>query len=192
MIVGVLALQGDVSEHYYAAKRAVELYKKNWDVKYVRRKEDMKEITHLIIPGGESTTISRLMIRSGIYDIVREKALDGDLAVMGTCAGSILMAKNVVDDTRVKSLALMNMDIRRNAFGRQRESFEADIEVEGIGKYHAVFIRAPIIEKCYGKCEPLAVIDRGIVMAREEKFLALVFHPELTDDLRIYEMFFGI
>ncbi len=192
MIVGVLALQGDVSEHYYAAKKAIEIYAKNWNVKYVRKKEDLDDITHLIIPGGESTTISRLMIKSGIYDVVRERALNKEMAVMGTCAGSILMARKIVDDSRVKPLALMDMEVRRNAFGRQRESFEAYIEVEGLGKYHAVFIRAPIIERCYGDCNPLAKIDRGIVMAMQDRLLALVFHPELTDDLRIYQMFFEL
>ena len=192
MAVGVLALQGDVSEHYEAVKRAVETYKFNFETKYVKRKEDMKDVTHLIIPGGESTTISRLMIKNGLYNIIRQKAFKGELAVMGTCAGSILMAKKIVDDSRVKPLGLMDIDIRRNAFGRQRESFEADIEIEGIGKYHAVFIRAPIIEKCYGECKVLAGIDRGIVMAKQGKFIALVFHPELTEDTRIYREFLKI
>ena len=192
MVAGVLALQGDVSEHYGAVIRAVETYNLGFETKYVKRKEDMKDVTHLIIPGGESTTISRLMIKNGLYDVIREKAQEGELAVMGTCAGSILMAKNIVDDSRVEPLRLMNMNIRRNAFGRQRESFEADIEVEGIGKYHAVFIRAPIIERCYGDCKVLAKIDQGIVMAKEGKFFALVFHPELTDDVRIYREFLTI
>ena len=189
MVIGVLALQGDVSEHYHAVKRAIDIYNMDFQVKYVKRREDMNNITHLIIPGGESTTISRLMIKSGLYDIIRQKAFDGKIAVMGTCAGSILMAKKIVDDIRVKPLGLMNMDIRRNAFGRQRESFEADIEIEGIGKYHAVFIRAPIIERCYGDCRELARISRGIVMAKQGRHVALVFHPELTEDARVYRYF---
>ncbi len=189
-MIGILAIQGDVSEHYEAAKRAAERYGVGEEVKLVRRAGDMNDVTRLIIPGGESTTISRLMVRSGIYDIVVERAKKGELAVMGTCAGSILMAKNVVDDNRVRTLGLMDMDIRRNAFGRQRESFEADVDIEGIGKFHAVFIRAPVIAACHGDCKPMAKLGDGIIMARQGRFLALVFHPELTDDLRIYEFFF--
>ncbi len=192
MKIGVLALQGDVSEHYEAVKKAAEIYKFKGDVGLVRRVEDLDNITHFIIPGGESTTISRLLVKSGIYNIVVEKAKEGKLAVMGTCAGSILMAKNVVDDNRVKTLALMDMDIRRNAFGRQRESFEADFDFENLGKYHAVFIRAPIIERCYGECRILARLGSGVVMAQQDRFLALVFHPELTNDFRIYKLFFNL
>ena len=192
MKIGVLAIQGDVSEHYEAAKKAAGEFGFECDVVYVRRAKDMKGVTHLIIPGGESTTISRIMIKNGIYDIVKERAEKGELAVMGTCAGSILMAKNIVDDKRVKTLSLIDMDIDRNAFGRQRESFEADIEIEGLGKYHAVFIRAPIIKDCHGDCKVLAKINEGIVIVRQDQFLALVFHPELTDDLRIYKLFFEI
>ncbi len=190
MAIGVLAIQGDVSEHYEAAKRAAERYSVGEGVKLVRRAGDMEDVTRLIIPGGESTTISRLMIKSGIYDLVVDRAKSGELAVMGTCAGSILMAKNVIDDVRVKTLGLMDMDIRRNAFGRQRESFEADVDIEGIGRFHAVFIRAPVIAACHGECIPMAKLGDGIIMARQGRFLALVFHPELTDDLRIYEFFF--
>ncbi len=192
MIVGVLSIQGDVSEHYWAAKKAMEVYGFKGDVQLVKDVNSLEKITHLIIPGGESTTISRLMIKNGIFDKVVKMAISGELAVMGTCAGSILMAKNVVDDTRVKTLGLIDMDIRRNAFGRQRESFEADIDIEEFGKYHAVFIRAPIIERCYKNCKILARIKRNIAMAKQLRFLALVFHPELTEDLRIYKLFFNM
>ncbi len=189
-MIGVLAIQGDVSEHINAAKRASELFDFNEKVKSVRRIEDMKDVTHLIIPGGESTTISRIMHRSGLSSEILKMTERDELAVMGTCAGSILLAKRIVDDSRVKTLSLMDMEIKRNAFGRQRESFESDILIEGIGKFHAVFIRAPIISSCHGSCVPLSKIDEGILMAKQDRFLALVFHPELTDDLRIYQMFF--
>ncbi|RKX54577.1 MAG: pyridoxal 5'-phosphate synthase glutaminase subunit PdxT, partial [Thermotoga sp.] len=109
-----------------------------------------------------------------------------------TCAGSILMAKEIVDDDRVVPLRLMDISVRRNFFGRQRESFETDLEIKGIGKYHAVFIRAPIIEKCMGNCEILATIEDKIVMAREGRHFALVFHPELTSDYRIYKILFQL
>ena len=191
-MIGILAIQGDVSEHYEAAKKASKEYRINEDVRLVRRPKDMEGITRLIIPGGESTTISRIMVKNGLYNLIVDKASKNEIAVMGTCAGSILMAKNIVDDDRVKSLGLIDMDIRRNAFGRQKESFEADVEIDGIGKYHAVFIRAPIIERCHGNCEILGKIEDRITMVRQGRFMALVFHPELTDDLRIYREFFKL
>jgi len=190
MSIGVLAIQGDVSEHYDAAKKAAEMYGIKDEVKLVRRPRDMENVTHLIIPGGESTTISRIMVKNGLYDLIRERALNGELAVMGTCAGSILMAKEIIDDSRVRPLGLIDMRVRRNAFGRQKDSFEADVSIDGLGKYHAVFIRAPIIESCHGDCRVLGKIEDRIIMVQQDRFLALVFHPELTEDLRIYEMFF--
>ncbi len=191
-MIGVLAIQGDVSEHYEAAKRASKEYGIDEEVRLVRRPKDMEGITRLIIPGGESTTISRIMVKNGLYDLIVDKASKNELAVMGTCAGSILMAKNILDDDRVKSLGLIDMDIRRNAFGRQKDSFEAYVEIEGIGKYHAVFIRAPLIERCHGDCRVLGKIEDRIIMVRQGRFMALVFHPELTDDLRIYREFFNL
>ncbi len=191
-MIGVLAIQGDVSEHYEAAKKASKEYGINEEVRLVRRPNDMEGITRLIIPGGESTTISRIMVKNGLYDLILDKASKNELAIMGTCAGSILMAKNIIDDDRVKSLGLIDIDIRRNAFGRQKDSFEADVEIEGIGKYHAVFIRAPLIEKCHGDCRVLGKIEDRIIMVRQGRFMALVFHPELTEDLRIYREFFKL
>lgn len=192
MAIGVLAIQGDVSEHYEAVKRAAKLYDIHGDIRLVRRPIDMENITHLIIPGGESTTISRIMVNNGLYDTIVNKARGGKLAVMGTCAGSILMAKNIIDDTRVHSLKLIDMNVRRNAFGRQKDSFEADVNIEGFEKYHAVFIRAPIIERCYGACQVLGKVEDRIIMVRQGRFIALVFHPELTEDLRIYREFFKL
>lgn len=191
-MIGILAIQGDVSEHYEAAKKASKEYGINEEVRLVRRPNDMEGITRLIIPGGESTTISRIMVKNGLYDLIVDKASKNELAIMGTCAGSILMAKNIIDDDRVKSLGLIDMEIRRNAFGRQKDSFEADVEIEGIGKYHAVFIRAPLIERCYGDCRVLGKIEDRIIMVRQGRFMALVFHPELTEDLRIYREFFKL
>jgi len=192
MNVGVLAIQGDVSEHATSAKRAMDELGYEGDVLLVKRSQDLERVDYLIIPGGESTTISRLMLRWGIYDKIREMYGNGDLAVIGTCAGSILMSKRIVDDDRVKPLGLMNMETRRNFFGRQRESFETDLDVLGIGRYHAIFIRAPVIENCWGNCEILAKIGDKIAMAREGRAMALIFHPELTKDYRIYRLFFQL
>ena len=192
MKIGVLAIQGDVSEHVEAVKRALDHFNAKGDVSYIRKKEQISQLDYLIIPGGESTTISRLMVKSGIYDEVLKYAEKNELGVIGTCAGSILMAKEVIDDDRVKTLSLMDMAVRRNFFGRQRESFETELDVEGLGKYHAVFIRAPVIDKCWSNCKPLAYIGDKIAMAREGNFVALIFHPELTDDHRIYKLLLNI
>ena len=192
MKIGVLAIQGDVSEHVEAVKRGLEHFDVQGNVFYVRKKEQISQLDYLIIPGGESTTISRLMVKSGIYDEVLKQAEKKELGVIGTCAGSILMAKDVIDDNRVKTLGLMDMAVRRNFFGRQRESFETELDIEGVGKYHAVFIRAPVIDSCWGNCKPLAYIGDKIAMAREGNFFALIFHPELTEDYRIYKLFLNL
>ncbi len=192
MKVGVLGIQGDVSEHVDAARNALKFYNIRGEVITVRKREHLRGLDYLIIPGGESTTISRLMIRSGIYDEIIRMVENEELAVIGTCAGSILMASEVLDDTRVTPLRLMDMSVRRNFFGRQRESFETEIEIKGLGKYHAVFIRAPVIEECRGSCEVLGKIGDKIAIARQGRHFALIFHPELTDDYRIYKLFFGL
>lgn len=192
MKIGVLAIQGDVSEHIEAVKRALEIFDVSGDVLYIRKKEQISRLDYIIIPGGESTTISRLMVNSGIYTEILKHAENGELGVIGTCAGSILMAKDVIDDKRVKTLGLMDMAVRRNFFGRQRESFETELDIEGLGKYHAVFIRAPVIDKCWDGCRPLAYIGDKIAMAKEGSFVALIFHPELTDDYRIYKLFLNL
>jgi len=192
MRVGVLAIQGDVSEHVESVKKAFEYLDVQGSVDYIKRPEEISTLDYLIIPGGESTTISRLMIKSGIYDEILKSAHSGELGVIGTCAGSILMAKDVLDDRKVKTLGLMNITIRRNFFGRQRESFETIISIKGLGDYHAIFIRAPVIENCWGDCHILATIGDKIAMAKEGNFTALIFHPELTNDYRIYRLFFDL
>ncbi len=192
MKVGVLAIQGDVSEHAVSARKGMEEFGLSGEVTLVKRANEIDSLDYLIIPGGESTTISRLMSRWGIRDKILERYEDGSLAVIGTCAGSILMAKRIVDDDRVTPLGLIDMDARRNFFGRQRESFEVDIEIKGIGEYRAVFIRAPVIDSCHGDCEVLAKVGDKIAMARQGRALALIFHPELTNDYRIYRLFFEL
>jgi 5'-phosphate synthase pdxT subunit len=192
MQVGVLAIQGDVSEHVESVRRALDYFNIEGSVTYIRRAQEIRKLDYIIIPGGESTTISRLMLKTGIYEEILRRANSGELGVIGTCAGSILMASEVLDDNRVKPLRLMDMSVRRNFFGRQRESFETFIDIEGLGKYHAVFIRAPVIERCWGRCKVLATIGDKIAMAKEDKFTALIFHPELTDDYRIYKLFFDL
>jgi len=157
----------------------------------VRHKEHIDEIDALIIPGGESSTISKILAKSGMYDAIVQRVKDNTLPIMGTCAGCVLLAKKIVGNKgEITSLRVMDIEVERNAFGRQKESFEKSIEIKGFSKpYHAVFIRAPVIKKLWETCEILATIDKKIIAARQKKFLAFSFHPELTDDPRLHRYF---
>jgi len=190
MNVGVIGVQGDVIEHIECAKKAIEELGYEGEVRWIRSAEGLDDIDALIIPGGESTTISKLMIMNGMFPKIVERAKEG-MPVMGTCAGCVLLAKKGDEDVRrtgTKLLGLMDMTVKRNAFGRQRESFEAVLNVEGLGAFQAVFIRAPVIMKTRNDCKPLAFLDEKIVMARQGNLLALAFHPELSNDTRIHKM----
>lgn len=157
----------------------------------IRQPRDIDFCDALILPGGESTTISRILVNSGMYDVIRRRMDRGTIALMGTCAGCVILAKELTDSTTdVHLLRAMDMQVERNAYGRQRESFEHPVKIKGIrALYNAVFIRAPIITKTWGACEILATVGKEIVMARQDNYLALSFHPELTDDLRIHRFF---
>jgi 5'-phosphate synthase pdxT subunit len=157
----------------------------------VRYKEHIDEIDALIIPGGESSTISKILTKSGMFDAIVKRVEDNTLPIMGTCAGCVLLAKKIVEKKdNLESLNAMDIEVERNAFGRQKESFEKIIEIKGFSKsYHAVFIRAPVIKNVWGTCEILSEVDKKIVAARQKKFLAFSFHPELTDDIRMHKYF---
>jgi len=157
----------------------------------VRHKEHIDEIDALIVPGGESSTISKILTKSGMFDAIDQRVKDNTLPIMGTCAGCVLLAKKIVENKdNLESLHAMDIEVERNAFGRQKESFEKIIEIKGFSKpYHAVFIRAPVIKNVWGTCEILAEVDKKIVAARQKKFLAFSFHPELTDDIRLHQYF---
>ncbi len=146
MKVGVLALQGDVEEHEYAIRRAADELKINVDVVRVKKPEHLNGLNALVIPGGESTTIGSLASRNGLLDRLRDLIING-LPTLGTCAGAIFMARevrdSVVGETGQPILGVMDIAVVRNAFGRQRDSFEVDVTIEGIGAVRAVFIRAP-------------------------------------------------
>jgi 5'-phosphate synthase pdxT subunit len=181
LTIGVLALQGDFAEHIAMLERlgarAVE----------IRLPAQLAEIDALIIPGGESTTITRLLDIYGLRDPIRRLGLEG-LPIWGTCAGAIVLAKQASDLDR-PNLALMDIDVRRNAFGRQVDSFEEDLHIAGLDgpPFHAVFIRAPVIERAGAEVEVLAALNDGtIVAAREARLMATSFHPELTDDGRVH------
>jgi len=158
----------------------------------VKQKTDIESLDALIIPGGESTTISRMLLKSGLYDKITQRINEDNLYIMGTCAGCVLLAKEIMgNENNNKLLHAMDMKVERNAFGRQKESFERSIEIKGFSEpYNAVFIRAPIIKKVWDKCEIISKIDKKIIAARQDKFLALSFHPELTNDFRVHEYFF--
>ena len=157
----------------------------------VRQPHDIDACDALVIPGGESTTISRILVNSGMQYVIHERMNQNNIALMGTCAGCVLLAKELTDTKAdVRLLQAMDMQVERNAFGRQKESFERSIAIKGFtAPYNAVFIRAPIITKIWGTCEVLATTGKEIVMARQNNYLALSFHPELTDDLRIHRYF---
>ena len=181
--IGVLALQGDFAEHAAALRRiGVEPVE-------VRLPSQLATLDALIIPGGESTTITRLLDIYEMREPIKRLGRQG-LPIWGTCAGAIVLAKQATDLDR-PNLELMDIDVRRNAFGRQVDSFEADLAVTGLGDapFHAVFIRAPSIERAGAAVEPLAKLEDGtIVAAREGRLLATVFHPELTGDDRFHRL----
>lgn len=191
LVVGVTSLQGDVSEHVAAFQRGARAARVAAKVLRVRRVEDLDAVDGLAIPGGESTTISRLLLDSGLHERIRERARSEGFPLLGTCAGAILLAKEgtQVAETDTKLLALMDMAVDRNAFGRQRESFEADVEVDGLGPVSAVFIRAPAVTRTWGACRGTASLEKIVVGAAQGNRWALCFHPELTPDTRIHEAF---
>jgi 5'-phosphate synthase pdxT subunit len=185
--IGVLALQGDVSEHISAFSRALKSCTegKASNVVAVRNAAQISDLDGLAIPGGESTTISRLIQKNKMYDPI----ISFEGGIFATCAGMVLMATEV-DDPRVKTLSLMDIEVCRNAFGRQRESFEADLDVVDLEKpFHAIFIRAPVATSAGPKVRVLARIDSGIVAATQGRHMALSFHPELGNDFRMHQKF---
>jgi len=183
LTLGVLALQGDFREH------RVMLERLGARTREVRHPLDLVGLDGLVLPGGESTTISKLIDAYGLAAPIRAFAATGH-AVLGTCAGLITVARGTVEGTP-PTLGLMDVIARRNAFGRQVRSFEADLTVAGMGErpLRAVFIRAPWIESAGPAVEVLATVDGHIVAAREGIVLVTAFHPELTDDTRFHELF---
>jgi 5'-phosphate synthase pdxT subunit len=190
LTIGVLALQGDVREHLRALEacgvRAVP----------VRRPGELDDVDGLIIPGGESTTMSKLAVEFGLADPVRKRIAEG-MPAYGSCAGMIMLAEEVLDGRPdQQSFAGIEMTVRRNAFGRQVDSFEASVPIDGVDgpPFHAVFIRAPWVERVGPGVEVLGTVADGpaagrIVAVRQGQLLATAFHPELTGDLRVHQLF---
>jgi len=185
MKVGVLALQGAVAEHIRSIEQA------GATGVIVKRVEQLDELDGLIIPGGESTTIGKLMRKYDFIDAVRSFSQQGK-PIFGTCAGLIVLAKRIEGQDEAH-LELMDMTVARNAFGRQRESFETDLPVQGIDEpIRAVFIRAPLITQVGPEVDVLSTFNGEIVTARQGHLLAASYHPELTDDVRLHEYFLGM
>jgi len=192
--IGVIGIQGAISEHISSMKRSLEEEKIKGNIITVKNKKQLGKIKGLIIPGGESTTISRLIYNFDLYNDIKKRANNNDLAVMGTCAGCVILAEELVDNKEnIKLLELMNMSVRRNFFGSQKKSFEKKVDIKVFDNpYNAIFIRAPIIKDTWGKCKILSKINENVIMARQENILALSFHPELTDDLRVHKYFLDL
>ncbi|MEU9195980.1 pyridoxal 5'-phosphate synthase glutaminase subunit PdxT [Streptomyces hundungensis] len=182
-VIGVLALQGDVREHLIALASADAV------ARPVRRPEELAEVDGLVIPGGESTTISKLAALFGMLEPLRERVRAG-MPVYGTCAGLIMLADKILDPrSGQETIGGIEMIVRRNAFGRQNESFEATVEVAGVGPVEGVFIRAPWVESVGAATQVLAEHGGHIVAVRQGNALATSFHPELTGDHRMHELF---
>ena len=182
--IGVLSVQGGVAEHV----RMVE--KLGHEAVLVRRTEHLTNIDGLVLPGGESTTMSRLLRLSGMIEPLRE-AIQGGLPAFGTCAGMIMLATTVLD-TRpdAESLGVIDVTVRRNAFGRQKDSFEGELDFTGIDNpVDSVFIRAPHIEEVGEDVQVLATVGSRVVAARQNHVLVTSFHPELTEDLQVHQYF---
>ncbi len=183
--VGVLALQGDVREHLAALETA------GAKGVAVRRAAELTALDGIVIPGGESTTIGRLLEVFGVLEPLREAVAAG-LPTFGSCAGMILLATQILDGRADQPvLAGLDITVRRNAFGRQVDSFETEVDVQGVpgGPVHAVFIRAPVVERTGENVRVLAEVGGRSVAVRDERRLATAFHPELSGDARMHAMF---
>ncbi|MCX6802616.1 MAG: pyridoxal 5'-phosphate synthase glutaminase subunit PdxT [Candidatus Diapherotrites archaeon] len=180
--VGVLSLQGGVEEHIAMAQEC------GWNSVRVKVAGDLKGLNALILPGGESTTMNLLSRQRGLLNALKS-AIKKGMPVFGTCAGAILLAKKV--GKRKGLIGEMDLAVERNAHGRQAESFETDLEIKGVGKFHCIFIRAPVIREVGKNVEVLAGFGGKPALVRQGRMLAAAFHPELGEDRRLHKFFLG-
>jgi 5'-phosphate synthase pdxT subunit len=194
MIIGVLGFQGDIEEHLAATKEALRKLKIDGAVSVVKTADELREVDALIVPGGESTVIGGLSLFNKSLSVVKER-IKGGMPVLGTCAGMILLANRtydrVVGEKKQPLLGVLNVLVERNSFGRQRESFEADLNVPLLGKqkFKGVFIRAPSVKEASQGVETLAKLDGEVVAVRQGNIIGTCFHPELSGDTRLHEYF---
>lgn len=181
MKIGILALQGSVKEHFEIVKKC--------GVKpvLVKLPRDLEDINALIIPGGESTTLGKLMKEYGLDKTIKRRYEEG-MPIYGACAGAILLAKEIIGSKQPK-LGLMDISIKRNDYGRQIDSFEADLNIFDGKPFRGLFIRAPVIDSFHNGCRILAEFGNKPVLIEQGNLLASTFHPELTDDLRVHKYF---
>lgn len=187
MIIGVLSLQGAVSEHITMLNRL------GVQAKEVRLPAQLNNLDGLVIPGGESTTMTRLMSEYNFTEPVKKLASQG-FPIFGTCAGMILLAKRITDSSLIP-LGVLDIEVQRNAFGRQKDSFETDLSIPVLGQenFHGIFIRAPLITKVDPGVDVLCQLNGGKpAVVRQGKLLACAFHPELTNDLRFHDYFLSL
>lgn len=186
LVLGVLAVQGDFAEHAAMLRRADP----SISVREVRTPKDLVGLDGLVVPGGESTTIGKLLVAYGLEMPIRS-AVEGGMPVWGTCAGMILLAQEIQGGEPDGRIGLMDLSVQRNAFGRQIDSFETELSFKGLDQpLHAVFIRAPTIQRLGDEAEALASLPDGrVVAARQGNMLATAFHPELTPDTRLHRYF---
>ena len=184
MVIGVLALQGDFREHADMVRFL------GVEVRLVRLPEEVDLVDGLIIPGGESTTMGKLMVKYGVDRAIVDRFNAGKLAIYGTCAGMIVLARDIEGSQAQPHLELLDVTVQRNAFGRQKESSEEDLKVQGLDTpLHALFIRAPVIVRTGPSVEVLARVAQGPVYVQQGRLLASSFHPELGSDTRVHEHF---
>lgn len=202
LCIGVIGIQGAVSEHVVLMKQVFSSSSIDGSVEIIKPSDSLKDIDGVILPGGESTTISRVLQSSGLFSELQQKTSEGTIALMGTCAGCILLASKLSDNEKeIPLLNVMDTQVRRNAYGRQKESFEQDIDVSILGSiidtkslFPAVFIRAPIIEKVFGEQVRVLAVDASHrpVIVQQKNCIALTFHPELSNDPRIHQYFLSM
>ncbi len=183
-MIGILAVQGDFREHEQMFRKI------GVPTRRVRRAADLVGVTGLVIPGGESTTIGKLAREYGVEEEARRRYQEGTLALWGTCAGAIWLAREIEGYPDQPRLGVLDLSVARNAYGRQVESFETDLEIEGFDRpFHAIFIRAPVITRVGKGLRMLATYRGDPVFVRGERAMVTTFHPELTDDPRVHEYF---
>jgi 5'-phosphate synthase pdxT subunit len=189
LTAGVVAVQGDVSEHAAAIERAATAHGQESEIVEIRESGLVPDCDALLLPGGESTTISRLLQREDIAEEIVAHVEAGK-PVLATCAGLIVVSTDAQDD-RVETLNLLDVTVKRNAFGRQKDSFEAPLAVDGLDEpFPAVFIRAPVIDAVFDDVDVLASWDGNPVAVKQGPVVGTSFHPELTDDSRIHDLAF--
>lgn len=194
MKIGVLGFQGDIEEHVAATKEALKKLKIDGSVAVVKTPDELREIDALIIPGGESTVIGGLALFNKSLSVIKDRIRNG-MPVLGTCAGMIMLANRtydrVVGETKQPLIAVLDILVERNSFGRQKESFETELEVSinGLEKLKGVFIRAPSIREVNQGIETLAKLDGQVVAVRQNNIIGTCFHPELSGDTRLHEYF---